>query len=233
MAKKNQSKKKVGRPSKKDDERFDAVRKLLAAFWRGCNVTEACIYAGISRETYYEWCRLVPELSDSFAEARTRVSEKAKDVVVDAIYNGDIKAAKWWLERRNRKEFGPNASNDIDEPSEADIVEADLQRSLNENIATHYRIYLIRKRELLLNEYSKKNEHEIARIDKLMNLPDKELADYAGLEVWATGNDYAGVRRKLLIRLGGENYKDLLSLADETKEKYDAMLAEENSQQSP
>ena len=54
MAKKNQSKKKVGRPSKKDDERFDAVRKLLAAFWRGCNVTEACIYAGISRETYYE-----------------------------------------------------------------------------------------------------------------------------------------------------------------------------------
>lgn len=224
--------KKVGRPSKKDDEgTFGPVSKLLAAFWRGANITEACNYAGISRETYYQWCKEMPELSDSFAAARTNVSEKAKAIIVDAIEKGDINAAKWWLERRNKQEFGPNAVDTYEEPSETDKLEVKLQANISLGIANKYRVYLFRKREQLLSEYSKKNEHLAARIDKLIKLPDKELADYAGLEVWATGADPAGVRRELIIRQGGENYKDIEALADETVAKYDAMMKEENSKQ--
>jgi len=219
--------KKVGRPSKKDDESFDAVKKLLAAFWRGANVTEACIYAGISRETYYHWCREIPEFSDTIAAARTKVSENAKAVIVDAIDNGDISAAKWWLERRNKKEFGPNAVDDPEMPTETEILEAQLQQNINKGIADKYRVYLFRKREEHLAAYSKKDEYMISRIDRLMQLSDKELADYAGVEVWATGSDYAGVRRQLIIRFGGENYEDLIPLAEETAEKYDSMITSE------
>ena len=62
-----------------------------------------------------------------------------------------------------------------------------------------------------------------------MRLSDKALADYAGLEILATGNDYAGVRRKLIIRLGGDNYEDIFALAEETQARYDSMIKEENS----
>lgn len=219
--------KKVGRPSKKDDESLDAVKKLLAAFWRGANVTEACVYAGISRETYYHWCREIPEFSDTIATARTKVNENAKAVIVDAIDGGDISAAKWWLERRNKKEFGLNAVDDPDMPTETEILEAKLQQNINKGIADKYRVYLFRKREAHLAEYSKKDEYLISRIDKLMQLPDKELADYAGVEIWATGSDNAEVRRQLIIRFGGENYEDLIPLTEEVEERYNLMKASE------
>ena len=33
---------------------------------------------------------------------------KARQVILQAINNGDIKAAQWWLERKARFEFAPN-----------------------------------------------------------------------------------------------------------------------------
>ena len=48
------SKKTVGRPQKLTDE---IVGKLIYAFQKDFNVTEACDYAGISRDTYYDWCK--------------------------------------------------------------------------------------------------------------------------------------------------------------------------------
>ena len=230
MAKDKSDKKRVGRPSKKEPE---AVTKLIAAFYRGYSITEACYYACISRETYYRWVKEDLTLRDRFEVAQSAVNGVAKEIVVDAIFNKDINAAKWWLEHRNKNEFGPNALDTYEELSETDKMEAKLQEGLNENIATKYRLYLFRRRELLLNDYSKQNEYLVARIDKLIKLADKELADYAQLEVWATGADNAGVRRLLLIRLGGDNYTDLINLADETKEKYDAIMEAEKSQQEP
>jgi hypothetical protein len=35
-------------------------------------------------------------------------TQRAKQVVVQAINNGDLPTAKWWLERRNRDEFSTN-----------------------------------------------------------------------------------------------------------------------------
>jgi hypothetical protein len=32
---------------------------------------------------------------------------KARQVILQAINNGDIKAAQWWLERKARFEFAP------------------------------------------------------------------------------------------------------------------------------
>ncbi len=223
----------VGRPSKKDDGEFGPVSKLLAAFWRGANITEACNYADISRETYYKWCREMPELSDSFAKARTMICERAKAIVVDAIDKGDINAAKWWLERRNKKEFGPNADDNFEEPSNEDIAEAKLQAEINRAIAEKYRIYLFHKRELLLTAYTKQNEYLVSRIDKLIKLPDQELADYAYLEIKATGIDYAGVERWITARFGGENYKEITKMLEETEQQYKAWQEAQEAKQNP
>lgn len=232
MSTQTKQEKKVGRPSKKDDDGFGPVSKLLAAFWRGCNVTEACNYADISRETYYKWTSENPELSDTFAMARTKVSENAKAIIVNAIDHGDINAAKWWLERRNKKEFGPNADDNLVEPSNEEVAEAKLQVVINEAIAEKYRIYLFHKRELLLAEYTKQNEYLVSRIDKLIKLPNQELADYAYLEIKATGIDYAGVERWITARFGGENYQEIPKMLDETKAQYKAWQEAQETKQN-
>lgn len=231
MSTQTKQKRSVGRPSKKDDDGFGPVSKLLAAFWRGCNVTEACNYADISRETYYKWTSENPELTDTFAMARTKVSENAKAIIVNAIDNGDINAAKWWLERRNKKEFGPNADDNFEEPSNEELAEAKLQAVINEAIAEKYRIYLFHKREILLAEYTKQNEYLVSRIDRLIKLPDQELADYAYLEIKATGIDYAGVERWITARFGGENYKDISKMLEETKQQYEAWQEAQETKQ--
>lgn len=221
---------KVGRPSKKDP---DAVTKLIAAFYRGYSITEACYYACISRETYYRWVKDDPILSDRFVAAQSAVNGVAKEIIVDAIFNKDINAAKWWLERRNKKEFGPNADDSLEEPSNEEIAETKLQAVINEAIAEKYRIYLFHKRELLLTEYTKQNEYLVSRIDKLIKLPDQELADYAYLEIKAAGIDYAGVERWITARFGGENYQEIPKMLDETKAQYKAWQEAQEVKQNP
>jgi hypothetical protein len=203
--------KKVGRPSKQDPE---TVTKLLAAFSRGYNVQEACIYACVSRETYYRWVKDDCVLSGRIEAARTGVSGRAKEIIVDAILNGDINAAKWWLERRAKREFGPDAIENYEAPLPVESDEAKLQEQLDKHIALKYRKQIFREREALLHNFSKNNEYLIKRLDKLLQLTDHEIAK-------------ADVRRLLQIRLGGENYKDILKLADETEQKYNAMLEAE------
>ena len=54
---------KVGRPTKLSDE---VVRKLESAFSIGCNVSQACLHAGISRDTFYKFIDKNKEFSDRF-----------------------------------------------------------------------------------------------------------------------------------------------------------------------
>jgi len=97
-----------GRPTVITD---DTVRKLEEAFQDGFNVSEACLTAGISRSAYYERKAADEVFADKMELARKYVSIRAKKVVVQAVNDGNFNAAKWWLERRERSEFGVNASN--------------------------------------------------------------------------------------------------------------------------
>jgi hypothetical protein len=63
------------------------VSKLIASFNLGCSIREACWQSGVSHEAL-----------------------KAKEVVISAIYVGDLNAAIWWLDRKAKNEFGRDSA---------------------------------------------------------------------------------------------------------------------------
>lgn len=92
-----------GRPTVISDE---VVWKLEAALRDGFNVSEACLTSGVSRTAYYERKAADEAFADKMELAQKYVTIRAKKVVVQAIDDGNFNAAKWWLEHRERDEFG-------------------------------------------------------------------------------------------------------------------------------
>lgn len=87
------------------------VDKLVEAFSRSYNITEACQYAGIDRATYYRWIEQVPEFEAIVEEAKAQPLKDAKNVINTAIKSGDVNTAKWMVERRD-PDFKPKAEVD-------------------------------------------------------------------------------------------------------------------------
>ena len=85
------------------------VRKLEEAFKLDATITEACLYAGISRQTYYEHYREKQGFSDKIQRARMYPVMLAKSTVLKAIEEGDAKMALRWLEKRDSEHYGVNA----------------------------------------------------------------------------------------------------------------------------
>ncbi len=81
----------------------DTVNKLEQAFSIGADVSTACFYANISRQTYYNWIEENKELADKFDRLREKPVLKAYQTVADKL--GEIDTAKWYLERKRKKEF--------------------------------------------------------------------------------------------------------------------------------
>jgi hypothetical protein len=93
-----------GKPYKMTDV---TVGKLQQAFALGSSVKDACIHAGISRDTYYAWIDADDELSDRLSASRLEPILKAQKTLVDNL--NDPKVAKWYLERRRPHEYGKEA----------------------------------------------------------------------------------------------------------------------------
>lgn len=97
----------VGRPTEFTDE---VVKKLEEAFALDCTVLEACFYANISRQTYYnnvdekeEAGSKKRELFDRFEELRQRPFLKARQTIVKNLDQPEH--AKWYMERKKKLEF--------------------------------------------------------------------------------------------------------------------------------
>lgn len=93
---------KIGRPPAIKE---DTVRKLEASLGSGFSVTTACYFAGVSRSTYYEYLAMDKDFSDRMRLAEEWCTFRARQVILQAIDGGDIKAAQWWLERKSKTEF--------------------------------------------------------------------------------------------------------------------------------
>ena len=77
------------------------IADLLTAFQNSYNITEACHYAGISRDTYYRWLEQHPELAEKVEQAKHMPTRKAKETITKAIKEGDVATSRWLLERRD------------------------------------------------------------------------------------------------------------------------------------
>ena len=82
----------------------EVVKKLEEAFAIDATVEEACFYADISRETFYQWIKHNKALADRFEELRQRPVLTARQTVVSAI-KIDPKIAMKYLERKRKSEF--------------------------------------------------------------------------------------------------------------------------------
>ncbi|HET9173777.1 MAG TPA: hypothetical protein VFN56_00680 [Candidatus Saccharimonadales bacterium] len=97
------------------------VQKLEHAFHEGFTVERACQLSGVGRSTFYAHLQSDPDFVDKITLAQSWATERAKQVVIQAIDQGNLKIAVWWLERKLRQEFSPNPPS-IKEEAEDDFV---------------------------------------------------------------------------------------------------------------
>jgi hypothetical protein len=92
---------KMGRPTKLTEA---IVQKLKQAFAIDATVEEACFYAGIKKQTYYNWRNAQPELFDDLEALRATPVLAARQTIAAASKN-DVNTAKWLLERKRKTEY--------------------------------------------------------------------------------------------------------------------------------
>ena len=98
----NKKKSKRWRPTKINEE---SVGKLEEIFKRDWNVSEACSYAGIHRDTYYQNLKKNKEFSDRMERARMFPFIYAKKKLFEAIGSKDPNiSAKYALEFLRRRD---------------------------------------------------------------------------------------------------------------------------------
>lgn len=92
-----------GRPSKKDEE---TVKKLEEAFKNDFTVERACRFAGISTQTYYNWCEDDEEFFGKMERAQDFLFNLAHNKVAIGVRDGGFREAVEYLKRRDRKRYG-------------------------------------------------------------------------------------------------------------------------------
>jgi hypothetical protein len=82
----------------------EVVKKLEEAFSLDCSIEEACFYADISRQTYYNWINSFPNYQERFDSLRQKPVLKARQTVIKSL-DEDPDMAMRYLERKRKDEF--------------------------------------------------------------------------------------------------------------------------------
>lgn len=90
-----------GRPTKFT---LEIISKLKDAFAIDANITQACKYAEITTETFYQWLKENPKFSGEITAMREALPLKAKENIARRIHVGDTALSKWLIERKESKE---------------------------------------------------------------------------------------------------------------------------------
>ena len=91
----------AGAPSKMTPE---VIGSLKEAFAMDCSIREACLYAGINTDTYYEWMKQYPKLSDQFNILRESPVLMARNEVIKGL-KGDKRFSFDYLKSKRSEEF--------------------------------------------------------------------------------------------------------------------------------
>ena len=97
----------VGRPTVMTDI---VIGKLEEAFSLGCTDAESCFYAGIAKDTLYEYQTKNPDFTDRKEALKESPIFKARKSVVDAMPN-DPELSLKYLERKKKDEFSPRSES--------------------------------------------------------------------------------------------------------------------------
>ena len=80
------------------------ILELESRYRSGATTLEA-IEGIMAESTYYDYLKDNEQFSERMALAREYTTEIARGVVARRIHKGDADSAKWWLERKNKREF--------------------------------------------------------------------------------------------------------------------------------
>ena len=91
----------------------DATWRIVLEAWEnGLSDREAAFRASkssdaddIEADTIRLWCKNNPEIAELRANLQSDLLSSAKITVADALKEGDVKTAKWYLERKAADEF--------------------------------------------------------------------------------------------------------------------------------
>lgn len=100
----------------------DTVRKLEEAFKLDVTVEEACLCAGISKDTYYRKIKEDEGFSDEMERARMFATLRARQTVVREIgEDGDL--ALKFLERRCKAQYSPRSEISVNEDAITKLIQ--------------------------------------------------------------------------------------------------------------
>ena len=88
------------------------IQKLEEGFLKGLNVMECCLWANISKSTYYNFVEERPEYLDRFEQLKSNTRMIAKMNLYDKIQGGDDYNSRWYLERTS-DEFNPKQKQEL------------------------------------------------------------------------------------------------------------------------
>lgn len=91
----------VGRPTEISPEKVQKLEEVFAIDW---TIDEACFYADISKQTYYNWIEKNPDLLTRFEALRNKPVLKARQEVIKWLVNNPEFAMKY-LSKKKRDEF--------------------------------------------------------------------------------------------------------------------------------
>lgn len=87
----------------------DTVKRLEEAFAIDATVEEACFYANISKQTYYNWIKKHTDKKERFDALRNKPVLKARQAVVKNLDEPEF--ALKYLERKRKSEFSLRLEN--------------------------------------------------------------------------------------------------------------------------
>lgn len=120
---KNEIQKKGGRPTALTES---VVQKLEQAFSIGANDSQACAYAGISRQTYYSHLAKDTDFKERCEFLKQKLPLEAKNQLVQLIKSGDRQSILWYLDRIDRQ-----AMDETRMTSEAQLFEEIKNKELD------------------------------------------------------------------------------------------------------
>lgn len=119
MKNKTKKKKRNGRPTIMTPE---TVKKLEEGFAQGFSVDNACIWADISKQTYYTYCEKEAGFLDYCKTLQKKPLIKSILVINKALNEGDVSTAKWYAERKGKDEFSLKTETELSGEVKSKVV---------------------------------------------------------------------------------------------------------------
>lgn len=131
--------KKTGRKGVKNNPApiEEYIEKITPYLKRDNSLKKACILAEVPYTTVLDHCNKNYQVRSKIDKIINSCQDLAKQVVMDAIRQGDASTAKWWLEKRE-KDYQPakqvEVSTDRGTPNELTDQESEAFGNMLENL---------------------------------------------------------------------------------------------------